>query len=156
MTTCTLGLLALALLTGAEAQQRENKLPDSALAVLTKADQFELLSLKPDEKEKAQDGFHGYPVLGTTAVKDADTRKQLVESLTKGMEGKIDPARCFIPRHGVRATHDGKTVELVICFECAQFLVHAPGAAGKRLLVNKTPEPLFDKVLKEAGIPKAK
>jgi hypothetical protein len=95
-------------------------------------------------------------VLGKTMVK-ADTRKQLVETFLKGMEGKIDPAKCFDPRHGIRATHGGKTVELVICFHCSQFILYVGSAEkGPLLLVNKSPEASFDKVLKDADIPKAK
>jgi hypothetical protein len=61
------------------------------------------------------------------------------------------PARCFIPRHGIRATHDGKTVELVICFECSQLWVHQ-GDAKDWMTIGKEPQSVFDKLLTEAGI----
>jgi hypothetical protein len=139
-------------------QGADNKLPEAALAVLSRATDFELLSLDPGSEERSpKDGFHGYKVLGKTAVKDALVQKRLVKSFAKGMAGDIAPAKCFNPRHGIRATRDGKTVELVICFECSQFdLYDASGEEGKRLLVNQTPEPAFDKVLNDAGLPKAK
>jgi len=80
-----------------------------------------------------------------------------VGALLKAMEGDIQPAKCFDPRHGIRATHEGKTVELVICFQCAQFNVYVGAdGEGKHLLIGKGPEPALDKVLKDAGIPKAK
>ena len=135
----------------------DNALPEDVLRILSKAEQLELLSLLPEpEKTKPKDHFHGYTVLGKTALKDATGRKNLVESFTKGMQGQINPANCFEPRHGIRATHDGKTVDLVICFACSQFYVHDAAGKSTRYLVNASPEPLFDKVLQDAGIQKAK
>lgn len=149
--------LVLACFTAPVARSEDNKLPDDARDVLMKAGQLELLSLHPEsEKEKTKDGFHGYKVLGKTSPKDA-ARKELVQAFLKGMDGKIDAKKCFEPRHGIRATHDGKTVELVICFECSLFYVYTGSAErGQLLLVGRTPEPLFDNLLKDAGIPKAK
>jgi hypothetical protein len=135
----------------------DNALPEDVLKTLFKAETLELMSLLPEpEKTKRKDHFHGYTVLGKTAIKDAAGRKNLVESFTKGMQGAIIPAKCFEPRHGIRATHDGKTMDLVICFACSQFYVHDASGKSTKYLVNATPEPLFDKVLKDAGIQKAK
>ena len=140
----------------ATARGADNKLPEDVAKILAKAEQIELLSLDPDKRKEAKDSFHGYKVLGKTALKDAETRKKLVEAFTKGTEGEITPALCFIPRHGLRITHDGKTAELVICFQCAQFHVYDSTGKLTSLLINKTPEPMFDQLLKDAGIPKAK
>jgi hypothetical protein len=133
-----------------------NVLPEKTLNVLLKAEKFELLSLNPEpEKVRPKDHFHGYTVLGKTEVKDAALRKDIVESFKKGMEGEINPAKCFDPRHGFRATHEGKTVELVICFACSQFYVH-DGSGNSKYLVNMMPQTLLNKVLKDAGISIAK
>jgi hypothetical protein len=149
--------LAVACLGATAVGGADNKLPEEARTVLEKAETLELLSLDPvPPKEKPADGFHGYKVLGKTTVK-GDVRKELVGAFLKGMEGDIQPAKCFDPRHGIRATHDGKTFEVVICFECAQFKVYmGADGEGKGLLIGKGPEPAFDKVLRDAGIPKAK
>src|SRR5262245_65008926 len=55
----------------------------------------------------------------------------------------------------IRATHDGKMVELVICFQCSQFYLHEGGKSAQ-LLINEKPGPTFNKVLEDAGIPIAK
>ena len=135
----------------------DNKMPEGALKVLQNATEFELYSIDFAHPDKEKTGFHQMKVVGKTAVKDAATRKKLVAAFAKGMEGKIDPARCFNPRHGIRATHDGKTVDLVICFECAQFDLYEPGSdKPTRLLIGKSPEPTFDQVLRDAGVPRPK
>ena len=105
----------------------DSKIPERPRAALEKADQFELLSIDPDrQQEKPKDDFHGWKVLGRTQIKDADTRKKLVAALQKGVgENDGTVANCFNPRHGIRATHEGKTMDFVICFECLQVQVYA-------------------------------
>ena len=147
---------AVCLATG-PAGSADNKLPESARTVLQNATELELYSIDFAHPDKEKTGFHDLKAVGKTTVKDAEARKKLVSEFLKGMEGKIDPARCFNPRHGIRATHDGKTVDLVICFECAQFDLYEPGSdKPTRLLIGKGPEPTFDKVLRDAGVPKPK
>jgi hypothetical protein len=133
----------------------ENKIPDDVKTILEKADKFELLSLDPEYlKEKPADGFHGWKVLGRTTVKDADARKTLLAAFEKGVEeNKGEVARCFDPRHGIRATRGDKTVDLVICFECYQVKVFAGEGERKDFLVTGSPQPTFDKVLTDAKVP---
>ena len=133
----------------------ENIIPDELKTLLEKADKFELISLSPEYlKEKPVDGFHGWKVLGRTTVKDADARKTLLAAFEKGVaENKGEVARCFDPRHGIRATHGDKTVDLVICFECYQVKVFAGDDLKTDFLVTRSPQPAFDKVLTDAKVP---
>jgi hypothetical protein len=141
------------------AADEKNKLPNEARAILERAEQFELLSLEPKKDDKApKDAFHGWKVLGRTAVKDAESRKKLVAALLKGVEdaSEKDAARCFIPRHGIRATHAGKTADFVICFECSYVEVLVGGKKLEGAFVKPSPQPTFDKVLRDAKIPLSK
>src|SRR5262249_6529154 len=105
-----------------------DRLPAQVAAVLDKAEKVELLSLVPEEREEERKrDFHGYPVLGKTTLKKED-RQKVLNALKKGIadsDGRV--ATCFNPRHGIRASHGGKTVELLICFECLQVDVYAGG-----------------------------
>jgi hypothetical protein len=153
----TLTALLLGALTRADDKAKENKIPDETKAILDKADSFELLSLDPMRDKEVKDGFHGWKVLGKTEVKDADTRKGLVAALAKGAaDNKGEVARCFNPRHGIRATHDKKAVDLVICFECLQVRVYPDKGEGEGFLTTAKPQAEFDKVLKAADVPLAK
>jgi hypothetical protein len=140
------------------AAERVNKIPDDLRTILEKADQLELLSLSPDHNQrKPKGGFHSWKILGRTTVKDAETRKKLVASFKKGVEenkGKF--AKCFNPRHGIRVTHDGKTADFIICFECSQVWVFVGDKREKDILITRSPESAFDRVLKEANVPLAK
>src|SRR5262249_39270121 len=133
---------------------RGAEIPADARTILEKAEQLEVLSLDPaGNKEKAKELFHTYPVLGKVIVKDEKTRKALVAALDTGAkenEGKI--GKCFIPRHGIRATVDGKTLELVICFQCLQVHGYIGEKQNANFLISKSPQPTFDKVLTDAGV----
>jgi len=132
----------------------DNKLPAAAQAILDKAEQLELYSLEPmPGQEKAPDGFHGWKVLGKTEVKQADTRKKILSALNRGIAentGKV--AACFRPRHGIRASHEGKSVDLVICFECYSLRVYVGDQEGT-VLVTDSPAPTLNAVLREAKVP---
>ena len=62
---------------------------------------------------------------------------------------------CFFPRHAIRAIHDGRTYDFVICFECVQVKIYGDffsmfGPAA--YLVGAAPEPAFDEILRNAKI----
>lgn len=134
-----------------------------ARAVLEAATEWELLSLHPDPKFKSKDAFRKWPVLGTTVVKAADTRKALLAALDKGIADEEDRLRkqrenglltetgCFQPRHGIRATAGGETVEVLICFECRPVYFYLGDRRG-HVLTNESPQKAFDKALKDAGV----
>jgi hypothetical protein len=134
-----------------------NPVPEAAARALGKADTAELYSLDPDpRREKDGGGFHGWKVLGKTEVKGESARKELLGALRRSAdENELGPAACFNPRHGLRLTAGGNTVDLVICFECLQVEVYDGADKAKRFLITAGPQPAFDRVLKGAGVPLA-
>jgi hypothetical protein len=149
---CLLGLIVLLL--GVSASVARDQIPEATQAILDKATEYEVYSLDPTPGDAVKDGFHGWKVLGKTTVK-ADKRKGLLDALAKGIkDNKGEAAKCFIPRHGIRATHDGKSVDLVICFQCLQIYVFHDKSDkhDATILTTATPQEAFDKVLKDAGI----
>jgi hypothetical protein len=139
------------------ADKPENKLSADVKEILEKAGRLELLSLDPAvERMKGKEGFHGWKILGKTPVKDAAVRKEIVTALDKGIaESDGNGAKCFDPRHGIRVQRDGKTVELVICFECGWIYVFQGDKEERQGVAVTTgkPQAVFDKVLKEAEVP---
>jgi hypothetical protein len=128
------------------------EIPKDAREALEKADQIELLSLDPKlPKEKPKDAFQGYEVLGRKLLKDRKDREKLVAAFEKGAkDNKGLSDRCFNPRHGLRVTHNKKTVEFVICFECLRVQVYVDGKRRQTddFLVTKSPQATFDRFLK--------
>jgi hypothetical protein len=113
---------------------------------------IELLSLDPKEA-KEKEGFHGYKVLGSVKLEKKADREKLLKAFYKGIDdsdGSV--AACFIPRHGLRAKVDGKTVEIVICFQCLSMKVYVDGKPGSALTTG-SPAATFNDILKEKKVP---
>jgi hypothetical protein len=150
-------LLPLFCLSAARAE--ENAIPEDVLTALTDAETFELYSLNPNRLgEEPEDGdFHGWKVLGKTQVKDAEARESLINALKKGVsdsDGTV--AACFNPRHGIQVTTaDGKTVSVVICFECLSMNFYKGGERSGYALTTQGPQETFNKVLTDAEVPLA-
>jgi hypothetical protein len=130
-------------------------IPSETRQVLDEADEWELYSLFPVREEKAlPERFQGRPVLGKTTVRDVETRRRLREALARGTQRYHQwfpgPA-CFFPRHGIHASHGGKSVDLAICFECSY--VYQNDVMEFR--TTEAPQPVFDAVLTDAGVPLA-
>src|SRR5262245_16210456 len=109
--------------------QEKKELPAAVKEILEKAEQIELLSLDPKaKKENTENAFHSWKVLGKTTIKEKEDRTKVLNAVHKGIaDNKGLAALCFIPRHGLRASHGGKTAELIICFECLQIQVFLDG-----------------------------
>src|SRR5262245_34902808 len=152
-------LLPVALVFGLSSQiaGQKNKIPDQARAILENASQFELMSIRPDPFQKnSTEQFQGWPVIGKTTVKDLTTRNRLIAALKKGVEeNKGDSMKCFNPRHGIRAIHDGTTADFLICFECFQVMVYVTGEKEQRVLITDSSAPVFNQILLQAKVPLA-
>jgi hypothetical protein len=134
----------------------------SPLAKLNSPDQLTLYSIDGRDEDrrlkdlevKSSETFHGYPVLGKVEVTDPDRRKQLIAALKDAHARRpTDGAKCFWPRHGIRAIEKGQTIEYVVCFECSRFEEFMGGKKLRHDLLNSDVQPTFDKPLTEAGIP---
>jgi hypothetical protein len=152
------GVVVAALLAGwlgadrSAAGGKDGKLPADVVKVLEAAEQIELSSVDPGDGKV--DGE--WKVLGKTVVKDAAQRKQVLEALGKSVAEGKSPAKCFEPRHIIRASSGGKTVELVICFACDRLHLTADKGGYKVVPISASAQPVLDKILKDAGIPLAK
>jgi hypothetical protein len=134
-------------------------LPPLADEALKNGTEFELLSLDPDpdaEKTGSRE-FCGWKVLGSTVIKDSDTRAELIASIKAGVaENTGTVADCFYPRHGIKVTINGEIHEFVICFQCYQVNWNVDGNYKERFLITDSPQPTFDRILKDANVPLAK
>ena len=78
--------------------------------------------------------FRGYRILGKIEIADRTARAEIMKAIRDGIsESDGTVAACFWPRHGVHAVTQGKAVDYVICYECLQVYVFAPGGGGHRM-----------------------
>jgi hypothetical protein len=125
------------------------------LRALEEADQYELYSILPGRERGApKEEFHEYPVFGKLSINDRAAR----ERLTNGLRAGVVPGhgmKCFAPRHAIRTVKGATTTDFVICFECKHVYIWRNGEQAGGFTVGKAPEPIFDEMLTEAGIPLA-
>jgi hypothetical protein len=125
------------------------------MRTLEKADQYELYSILPGpEPQESRPEFHSYPVLGHISITDQAARDRLTAALKAGA-GAGHRKNCFVPRHGIRVVKYETTTDFVICFECNQVRIWRNGQHDGGFVVGATPQPVFDEILKRAGIPLA-
>ena len=141
-----------------------NGIPAGAQGVLAKPESMQLYALDPSSPSMIEgnpayagsEKLHGYRVLGQTPVA-AESQLTVLQQLYDGIDANEGEAAmwCFNPRHGLRISSQGVTVELVICFDCLQIRVHDAGGR-ETVLTQRNAEPLFDQVLADARIPVAR
>ena len=137
-----------------------NFLPPHVERVLTEGE-FELLSLYPyvltDKQRRRLQGklFHGYRVLGRVKIQKSPRRDELLRALRQAVANSRGLyIYCFDPRHGIRASLGGQTVDLAICFECEMIRIYPSGDPLAN--TDATAQPAFDAALKNAGVPLGK
>jgi hypothetical protein len=137
-------------------------MPERAEAILVKADRIHLYSLEPEptrEQAKAAGAtfIDGFLVLGKTEIKDKETLRRVREGL-EGSVGMGRKAKCFDPRHAIRATAGEQTVQVVICFRCGQAYFSFEGEKGPspKPSIGRWMQADLDKILEAAKVPLAK
>lgn len=128
-------------------------IPAAYREVLENAETLELLSLNSNPEPSATKLFHNNEILGRTKLGKEQRRKVLTAMSEATKKAGLGGAGCFIPRHGLRATHKGITVGLVICFECGKIDLYYGESDQYHTLVSNTPAKLFNEILSEAKIP---
>ncbi len=106
-------------------------------------------------KTPSKESFHGYPVLGKTEISLPEQRRELLTALNEAIkqhEGK-PMAKCFWPRHAIRAIENGKTIDYIICFECSRFREFLGDKQQREVPINPMAQPTFDTPLRDLGIP---
>lgn len=140
------------------AQKLRAAFPADARAVLQGSRQFTVLSLNPIHgSDESKRGFHSFRVLGQTTISKPKNRARLLAALNNSVAGGTLMACCFDPRHGVRARHAGKTVDLLICFECGIMEIYVDKRKQpKSVPVSDAVQPMLDRILTRADVPLAK
>ena len=123
------------------------------------ADRFEIVALDPSVQARQKPGarWHDWPVLGTKVLDARAAQHELLGLVYQGIEHGDAIAKCFDPRHGIRATWQGQTVDLLICYECLQVHVYAgEGHEPTVLATADTVEPRVSALFRRFGLTIAK
>lgn len=122
-----------------------------ALESLNRTDQFEIYALEPSDGDRSgPSAFHGFTIVGRANVDDSSSQRTIAEIVDRGVRMGGNQARCFNPRHGIHATGSGRTVDLVICYECSSIVVHENGQSST--LVTGNVQGDLDAAFQSAGL----
>ena len=128
-------------------------LPPQVREVLEKAETFEVLA-----EIRGKDEFDGegrsFEPNRIAKITDENSKKQLLEAFYKDASEEVSPAACYEPHHGIKATYQGKTVEVEICFSCARFEVksHFGEYFGTIVRDNRKSENILEQIITTKSI----
>lgn len=129
---------------------------------LIESDEFILYSLSPIDDYPDHENLASYlknkkkisgsVILGEMQIKDIATRAKLIDAMYQGINASDGTsASCFNPRHAIMARKGRRNISAVICFECMNIYVE-----GKYMHTARTPQKVFDEVLRIHKIPLGK
>jgi len=131
-------------------------LPASATGVLEGAEQFQIYRLEPygEAAKPGETVFRGHVIEARAEVKDAQSKAKITDIVNRGIRRGDTQAKCFNPRHGIHAVRAGKTVDLVICYECSAVEVGENGVWSTMTTADVQSD--LDAAFEAAGIPPSK
>jgi hypothetical protein len=107
------------------------------------------------EPFKADEDFHGFPVLGKVEITDLAQRKEIIAALVDGLTDNDDVHyHCFMPRHGLKTIRGSAVIDSVICFQCYGVLIYSAGER-QSFPLNSAPQEVLNRHLSAAGVPLA-
>ncbi len=128
-------------------------LPPKVREVLEKAEKFEVLAEIRGEGEFDGEGMTFEPNR-IVKIADESDKKNVLEVFYHDAAREDSPAVCYEPHHAIRATYQGKTVEVEICFSCSRFFVKSEFGDYEGTIVreNRKSEEFFDNLVKSKSI----
>ncbi len=96
--------------------------------------------------------FYDNYILGQTQI-SGSTKSDAIHTLYQGLVKGAVPMMCFEPRLGMRAVKNGRTLDMVICFECQQMVLRMNGKQAGGGLISSRYKPYFDKLFDAAKVP---
>ena len=137
-------------------KESQKELPEIIGVALKEGTDFELFSLgslgKEESKKQRKMGYE--PVLGSTKIKSPELREELTTAFLDAAYINTASFTACDPnfRHAIRVKYQGSNFDLLICFECSKGAARHKDEYLHSFQINGKPEPLFDKVLTEAGV----
>jgi hypothetical protein len=131
-----LAVCLVATATGADkapSKEVKERLGDKTIAILQGATRVEVFRIDPDESAKRAKRIGGYAITVTGKEQNKEFTGKLADVLLDDGTYVGDQAKCFEPGVAFRLWKDKESVEVVICFHCANLKLTAKGANGDAL-----------------------
>lgn len=145
--------VSLESLTKEQKQSLDESLPPKVREMLDKAEKLEVL-VNLDKTTKKQKEIFSEPGNTIAKITDSSLKKAILDSFyfdtIKSRDG--ESKACWNPRHRLIAKHQGKTVDILICFECGHYEVSGSFGEISGSLGAIKSLPLIDEVIEKYGV----
>jgi hypothetical protein len=133
-------------------------IPDDADELILFSVDGTKMTMEPEARgfTKDQELLYECAVLGRVEITDPALRREVIAAVKRDIRNPYSPqSKCFKPRHVLRIVKGGRTVDVVICFECHGYEVHRDNAprVGPTPRIGESSNPLLNKILTDAGVP---
>jgi len=131
----------------------DQSIPLDVRSILENAESFEILA-EVDRDERSESDILTFEPNRIAQIPTDEMKKQVLEAFYSDAANEDSPANCYEPHHSMRATYQGKMVEIEICFACAQFFVKtdlAKNLQGTIVRDGRKSEELFLRIVNEIG-----
>lgn len=135
-------------------------LTGSAREALVDSEEMEIFTLNPAPQvdddphpAAAKDLLHNHRILGRAQVTDPGERAELGRLIDRSTRRFADGeaiADCFSPRHALRVERGGVTIDILICYQCAN--VHVYGKGWERDLGTRDIQSRVDPIFAAHGL----
>jgi hypothetical protein len=129
-----LAVCLLATATGADktpSKEVKERLGDKTVAILRGATRVEVFRIDPDDSAKGAKRIGGYAITTTGKEQDKEFTGKLADVLLDDGTYFGVQAKCFEPGVAFRLWKDKESIEVVVCFHCANLRLTAKGAKGE-------------------------
>ncbi|MBI3885398.1 MAG: hypothetical protein HY302_06680 [Opitutae bacterium] len=97
-----------------------------------------------------------FKIIGQASSTVRTEIQKLAAAIEKGIYANDARMTCFVPRHALSFTDGKETVQIIICFHCANGEMIADNKLTLFSISSKESEVVFDSVFSAHGLPKAK
>jgi hypothetical protein len=103
--------------------------------------------------------FHGWGVVASAAPSDANSEATISQSLAKIVSAHTEGQyACFSPHHGLTLTNGGESYDVLLCFDCSQYIVFTLDSAIVFLdsFNARSEKETWEQVFRAADLPESK
>jgi hypothetical protein len=131
-------------------EQMAKAFPLNSEKIFSSGKSLTLYSLEPYKQSEKEEKFQGYAVIGKTEIHNQSFKQFLKQAFINDLTDSNSKTDCFNPRHGIRISDKKETLDLVISFECGNFLSFFGNQKGAGNIFGKS-KVLFEQTLTDAG-----
>ena len=130
----------------------DESVPIEARRILEAAESFEVFA-EINKDETSETDSRTFVPNRVVRVRTEKQKREILEAFYFDAAHEDSPAVCYEPHHSLKATANGKTVEIEICYDCSRFEVKGLPTRfwGTIVRENRKSEDLLTRIIEESA-----